>query len=150
MRPQLFWKQRTLYTAGMTPRPCDRPRPIPTQGNTNTEKMQKFIYSYLDRDSKPRSQCSSGRRQFVSQTARPLLTGEHLFSKWKFYRHIYVRIVRPVVISTVSIFTYTRPLLWLRKHDYWKRFLPYTLRASQKRNTLLNKQQDMQNQILPG
>jgi hypothetical protein len=45
-------------------------RPLPTQDNTNRTNAEK--HSCLEWDSNPRFQCSSERRQFTPQTARPL------------------------------------------------------------------------------
>jgi len=47
---------------GTTPWMGDRPiaRPVPTQDNTTQKNAE--IYSCLERESNPRSQCSSGPR----------------------------------------------------------------------------------------
>jgi hypothetical protein len=62
----------SIRTFGRTPGMGDRPdaRPLPTQDNT-TQKNADTL-PCLEWDSNPRSQCSSGRRQYVPQTARPL------------------------------------------------------------------------------
>jgi hypothetical protein len=45
-------------------------QPLPTQDDTTQKNAN--THPCLDWDSNPRSQCSSGRRQYVPQTARPL------------------------------------------------------------------------------
>jgi hypothetical protein len=49
----------------------------------HTQRIKAHKHSCLEWDSKPRSQCSSERRQFMSQTARPLC------SAWTNCTHIY-------------------------------------------------------------
>jgi hypothetical protein len=69
----LIWKLWILRAIARTSGTRDQSisRPLPTQDNTNTVKNAD-IHSWLEWDSSPRSQCSSGRRHFVPQTARPL------------------------------------------------------------------------------
>jgi hypothetical protein len=43
-----------------------------SQGRYLTQTQNKHRHPCLERDSNPRSQCSSGRRHFMSQTVRPL------------------------------------------------------------------------------
>jgi hypothetical protein len=45
---------------------------IPTQGIYNTIQKNADTHPCLEWDSNPRSQCSSGRRQYVIQTTRPV------------------------------------------------------------------------------
>jgi len=59
-----------LWTFGMTPWTGDQPdvRTLPTQDNTIQKNAH--THSCLARDSNPRSQCSSGWKYYVTQTAR--------------------------------------------------------------------------------
>jgi hypothetical protein len=61
-----------LYTVGRTPWTGDQPvaRRLPTHRTTQTHNKRN--YPCLQRDSNPRSQSWSGRKQFTSQTARTL------------------------------------------------------------------------------
>jgi len=54
----------SIWTFGSTPWAGDQPdaRPLPTQNNTIHKNAD--THPYLERDSKPLSQCSSGRRQY--------------------------------------------------------------------------------------
>jgi hypothetical protein len=61
-----FWNLRIYFlTFGRTPWTGDRPvaRPLPTQDSTIQRNAD--TYPCLKRDSNPRSQCSSGRKQYV-------------------------------------------------------------------------------------
>jgi hypothetical protein len=62
----------SIWTFGRIPWTGDRPiaRPLPTQDNTTQKNAD--THPSLERDSNSRSQCSSDRRQYVPQTARPL------------------------------------------------------------------------------
>jgi hypothetical protein len=63
------------YTAGWTPWTGDQPiaRPLPTHRTTQTHnKRTQTSMPRVRWDSNPRSQCSSGRRRFMPQTALPL------------------------------------------------------------------------------
>jgi hypothetical protein len=76
-----------VWTFGRTPWTGDQPDagPLPTQDNTRQKNVD--IHPCLERDSNPRSQCSSGRRQYVTQTARPLGTaGQTIRNKLIFIR----------------------------------------------------------------
>jgi hypothetical protein len=55
----------TLYTVGRTPCTGDQPdaRSLPTHRTTQTQNKRRR--PCLERDSNPRSQCSSGRRLFM-------------------------------------------------------------------------------------
>jgi hypothetical protein len=55
----------SMWTFGRTPWTGDQPdaRPLPTQDNTTQKNADK--HPYPEWDSNPRSQCSSGRRQYV-------------------------------------------------------------------------------------
>jgi hypothetical protein len=59
-----------IETFGRTPWPRDQPdaRPLPTQDNTTQKHADKHPCS--EQDSNLRSQCSSGRSQYLPQTAR--------------------------------------------------------------------------------
>jgi hypothetical protein len=62
----------SIWTGGRTPWTGDQPdsRPLFTQDNTAQKNAD--THPCLEWDSNPRSQCSSGRRQYVPQTSRPL------------------------------------------------------------------------------
>jgi hypothetical protein len=63
------------YTVGTTPWRGDQPvaRPLPTHRTTQTQnKRTQCRHPCLELDSKPRSQSTSERKQFMPQTARPL------------------------------------------------------------------------------
>jgi hypothetical protein len=47
-------------------------RPLPKHRSTQTQNKRTHRHPCLERDSKPRSQCSSERRQFIPQTVGPL------------------------------------------------------------------------------
>jgi glucan phosphoethanolaminetransferase (alkaline phosphatase superfamily) len=68
----LFYSLLTMTTVSRTPWAGDQAavRTLPTQDNTN--RINEDKYSGLERNSNPRSQFSSGRRQFIPYTARPL------------------------------------------------------------------------------
>jgi hypothetical protein len=59
---------KSIWRVIRTPWTGNRPdtKPLPTQDSA------KHTHPCLERDSNPRSQCSSDRRQYVPQTARPL------------------------------------------------------------------------------
>jgi hypothetical protein len=67
-----------LYTVGRTPWTGDQPvaRPLPIHKTTETQNEH-------ERDSIPRSQCMSERRQFMPQTALPLWSAVSLKKKLK-------------------------------------------------------------------
>jgi hypothetical protein len=60
------------WTIGGTPSRGDQPdaKPLSTQDNTTQKNVDTHLRS--EWDSSTRSQFSSGRRQYVAQTARPL------------------------------------------------------------------------------
>jgi hypothetical protein len=55
------------YTDGRTPWTSDQPlsRPLPKYRTTETQNKPTRRHLCLELDSNPRSQCSSGRRQFM-------------------------------------------------------------------------------------
>jgi hypothetical protein len=63
-----------FYTAGRTPWTGDQPvaRPLPAHNGLQKHRINGHRHSCLKYDSNPRTQFSSGRRQFTPQTARPL------------------------------------------------------------------------------
>jgi hypothetical protein len=65
----LLW---ICWIVGRTPWAGERPdaRPPPTQDNTTQKNVD--IHPCLEWDSNLRTQCSSGRRQYLLQTALPL------------------------------------------------------------------------------
>jgi hypothetical protein len=62
-----FFSSLIFYTVGRTPWTGDRPvaRPLPANRTAQTQK-KGHKYPLFKWDSNPRSQCSSGRRQFMS------------------------------------------------------------------------------------
>jgi hypothetical protein len=73
-----------LYAVGRTPWTGDQPaaRPLPTHTTTQTNRINAHRHSCLEWDSNPRSSCSSERRQFMPQTARPLWSAPYTSSYW--------------------------------------------------------------------
>jgi hypothetical protein len=68
-----FFSFLILYTVGGTPWTGNQPvaRPLPTHRTTQTQ-ITADKPPFFERESNPRSQCLSGRRPFMPQTARPL------------------------------------------------------------------------------
>jgi hypothetical protein len=85
----IFWNLWIYWTVGRIPWTGDQPdaRPLPIQDNTTQKNVD--THSCLKRDSKPRSQFSSGRRQYVPQTAWDLGPAKTLTITTK------IRITRP-------------------------------------------------------
>jgi hypothetical protein len=68
----LFQFRNLFYTEGRSPWTSDQPvaSPLPTHRETQTQNKSTHRYPYLEWDLNPRSQLSSKRRQFLSQTRR--------------------------------------------------------------------------------
>jgi hypothetical protein len=64
-----------FYTDGRTPWTSDQTvtRPLPTHRTTQTQNKHTHKYPCLECESNPRSQRPSERRQFMPQTARPVI-----------------------------------------------------------------------------
>jgi hypothetical protein len=74
------------YTDGRSPWTSDEPvaRPVCTHRTTQTQNKCTHRHPSLKWDSNPRPQRSSGRRQFMPQTARPLWSELLSLFHWNF------------------------------------------------------------------
>jgi hypothetical protein len=69
-----FFSFLIFYTVGRTPWKGDQPvsRPLPTHTGQHKHRTNAYRHPCLKWDSNPRSQCFSGQREFMPQTAQPL------------------------------------------------------------------------------
>jgi hypothetical protein len=91
----LCWALATfsiLYTVGMTPWTGDQPvaRPLPI--HRTTQRINAYRHPCFEWDWNPRFQCSSERRQFMPEPARPLWPADYVSGTLKcpYFLAIYI------------------------------------------------------------
>jgi hypothetical protein len=70
--PWLLFQFPNIYIVGRTPWTRDQPVARPLTCTQYTNRINAHRHICLELDSNPRPRCLSGRRQFMSWTARPL------------------------------------------------------------------------------